>query len=67
VQRHGLEPVEFTGPAGICIIADTSNVHRGKNIAAGVRYCATNYIKEDSPAAWKSSHDAWGRFFLEAK
>ena len=67
VQRHSEKPVEFTGAAGTCIIADTSNVHRGKNIAAGHRYCATNYIKEDTPESWKSSQDAWGRYFLDAK
>ncbi len=64
-KRNGTSPIEFTGSAGTCIIADTSNVHRGKNIAAGVRYCATNYIKDDSPSSWKSSDEAWGRYFLD--
>jgi len=67
VKRSGIQPIEMTGAAGTCIIADTSNVHRGKDIAAGVRYCATNYIKEDSPTAWEKSNQAWGRYFLDAK
>lgn len=67
VRERGIAPVEFTGPPGMCIIADTSNIHRGKIIAAGVRYCATNYIKDDTPESWKSSQDAWGRYFLDAR
>ena len=36
--------IEITGSAGTCILADSTYVHRGKQIEQGVRYTYTNYF-----------------------
>ena len=35
---------EITGEAGTCILADTTNIHRGKQISEGMRYTYTTYF-----------------------
>tara|TARA_R100000008_G_C3534633_1_gene141279 strand:- start:70 stop:702 length:633 start_codon:yes stop_codon:yes gene_type:complete len=38
--------IEMTAPAGTCILADTTYLHRGKQIESGVRYTYTTYFYE---------------------
>ena len=38
--------IEITGKAGTCILADSTYVHRGKQIEEGIRYTYTNYFYE---------------------
>lgn len=56
---------EIHGEAGTCILADTSNIHRGKNIEAGVRYALTNYYFADTPSRWRKTGEAWGEYLLD--
>ena len=39
--------IEVTGPAGTCILVDTTYPHRGKEISEGVRYSYTTYYYEN--------------------
>jgi len=38
--------IEMTGPAGTCILADSTYLHRGKQIENGIRYSYTTYFYE---------------------
>lgn len=38
--------IEMTAPAGTCILADSTYLHRGKQIEDGVRYTYTTYFYE---------------------
>lgn len=38
--------IEITGKAGTCILADSTYVHRGKQIQSGSRYAYTTYFYE---------------------
>ena len=38
--------IEITGKAGTCILADSTYVHRGKQIQSGSRYTYTTYFYE---------------------
>jgi|TARA_R110000851_G_scaffold76074_2_gene167436 hypothetical protein len=40
--------IEFVAPAGTCILADTTFLHRGKQIEEGVRYTITTYFYENN-------------------
>ena len=40
--------IEFVAPAGTCILADTTFLHRGKQIQDGVRYTLTTYFYENN-------------------
>ena len=63
-ERHPGCIHEITGPAGTCILVDTSNVHRGKDIAAGSRYALTSYYYEDSRRRRMKTQDKWGQYLL---
>tara|TARA_R100001015_G_C4631134_1_gene193402 strand:- start:1476 stop:2108 length:633 start_codon:yes stop_codon:yes gene_type:complete len=38
--------IEMTAPAGTCILADSTYLHRGKQIESGIRYTYTTYFYE---------------------
>lgn len=38
--------IEMTAPAGTCILADSTYLHRGKKIESGTRYTYTTYFYE---------------------
>lgn len=65
VQRRGVAIDEITGEAGTCILVDTSHIHRGKDIEAGVRYAATNYYFENTLARRQVTQNKWGKFLLK--
>lgn len=65
VRRAGGEVVELVGNAGTCILVDTSNVHRGKDIQAGVRYAVTNYYFPDTDEKRRKNQEKWGRHLLQ--
>lgn len=47
VSNLDQDPVEFHAKAGTMIIADITNIHRGKPIVEGNRYSMTYYFKND--------------------
>jgi hypothetical protein len=65
VKRSGSEMIEITGRAGTCILVDTSHVHRGKDIQAGVRYAVTNYYFRDTLEKRRKNQEKWGRHLLQ--
>jgi hypothetical protein len=65
VRQAGREVVELVGSAGTCILVDTSHVHRGKDIQAGVRYAVTNYYFRDTLEKRRKNQEKWGRHLLQ--
>jgi hypothetical protein len=65
VKNSDAEILEMVGSAGTCILADTSHIHRGKDIERGVRYALTNYYFEDSDRRRQKTQAKWGQYLLK--
>lgn len=63
-RKNNADIVEIVGGAGTCILADTSHIHRGKDIESGVRYALTNYYFEDTAARRAKTQAKWGAYLL---